>query len=659
MSKDTPDDLLRRIAELEGENRRLADEVCSLKVHIMEIEEELRGSFDSLPGLMCTLTPDMRVDYINRPLLDYFGMTPEEIKGWKSNELVHPDDLEPLIAENRRAAETGEPYEYERRCRRRDGTFRWLQMRGRPIRNANGDIIRWYSLLFDIEDRKRAQEALLDSEQKLSRIVNSMPMLVWSTDSSGAAEFFNEKWVSFTGIDTEHARGEGWTDVLHPEDFLSTVERWKALVTLQLEETADWEVRLRRHDGEYRWFLVRANAFRDATGAIVSWFGTNTDIHDRKLAEDQLRRSETTLLEAQRIARMGSFARRARGSDIRAHDIIWSEGLYRIFEVDRSTAINFKMMEERIYPDDVPMWWDKIVKAQMASSSFETEIRLLMPDGNVKYISISAYLTKDLEGNPEYIGTVQDITQRRMTEDTINQVRGDLAHATRAASLGVLTAAIAHEINQPLSGIKTSAGTCLRILKKTSPDISAAVESAQRAIRDVNRTAEIMSRLRKLFKHKVINFEPVDLNDATREIIRLSMAEIRREKISLHEDLSSDIPEVSGDRVQLQQVILNFLRNAVDAIKEVDGPRIIRVSTRHVSGNIQLSVEDSGKGFDEEIVEMMFSAFFSTKPDGMGIGLSVSESIIEEHGGSLQAVNNDELGATFSFQIPVLYTPMS
>lgn len=644
----------QRIVELEDENRRLAAENMHLAANLNECQQHKLQLFDSLPGLMCIMTPDMRVDYVNRSLLDYFGMTLDEIKGWRSNELVHPDDLGPLVAENRLAAETGEPYEYERRCRRHDGTFRWLQMRGQPLRNADGKITQWYSLLFDIEDKKRAQEALADSEQRLRRIINSMPMLVWSTDASGAAEFFNDQWLSFAGMRADEALGAGWTAVLHPDDFERTDASWKKLVSSQVEESVEWEVRLRRHDGQYRWFLVRASAFCDGSGAIVSWFGTSTDIHDRKLAEDKLRRSETTLLEAQRIARMGSFARRATANDIHAHEIVWSDGLYRIFEVECRAPISFKMMKQRIHPADVQMWWDKIVTSQMTNSGFETEIRLLFPNDSIKHISISVSLTKDIEGRPEYIGTVQDITQRRVAEDTINRIRADLAHAMRAASLNVLTAAIAHEINQPLSGIQTNASTCLRILKRALPDVQGAIESSQRTIRDVKRAAEIMSRLRGLFRQKIINFEPFDVNEATREIVDLSMAEMRREHIALYDDFSLYIPQIRGDRVQVQQVILNLLRNAIDAIKDAKAlRRSIRISTRTVPGYVRISVEDSGTGLSQEVADQMFSAFFSTKSDGMGIGLSVSQTIAEAHGGSLHASNNSVRGATFSFELPI------
>jgi PAS domain S-box-containing protein len=654
-SSELADEALRnRIVELERENEDLKREVVLVRQSSNVGQQSLDQIFDSLPGLLCTLTPDMQVDYVNRPLLDYFGINLQDVQDWKFGDLVHPDDLEPLIAENRQAANTGAPYIYERRCKRHDGVFRWLQMRGHPLTNEHGEIIRWYSLLFDIEDRKQAEQALLESEQKFRRIINSMPMLVWSADVNGSADFFNDKWLAFTGMQLDEALGWGWSAAVHPDDYQRTLSHWQTLLNAaEHDEPTELEVRFRRHDGHYRWFLVRASAYRDANGVIVNWFGTNTDIHDRKVAEDNVRRSETTLLEAQRIARMGSFARRVSSKNIHAHEITWSEGLYRIFEVERGTPINFNMMAQRIHPDDIPMWWNRIVEAQKASSNFDTEIRLVMPSGATKYISISAYLTHDLEGNPEYIGTVQDFTERRLAEDALNRAQLELAQTMRVASLGVLTAAIAHEINQPLSAVVTNASTSVRMLTKNPPQLESALQTARHVIRDANRASEVTARLRNLLGQKGVKMEAVDLNEATREIIDFLRGDMRRCQIALHEELASDLPTLNGDRVQLQQVILNLLRNAIDAIEATTkGPRTIRIRTESASRSIELSVEDSGAGFDQLIADQMFGAFFTTKTQGMGIGLSVSRSIIEAHQGSLWATNNPVKGATFRFRIP-------
>ncbi len=257
-------------------------------------------------------------------------------------------------------------------------------------------------------------------------------------------------------------------------------------------------------------------------------------------------------------------------------------------------------------------------------------------------------------GEVEYIGAVQDVTNRRLAEEALGKARSELAHVARAMSLGALTASIAHEVNQPLSGIITNASTCMRMLEADPPNIDGARETMRRTIRDGHRAADVITRLRALFGSQEALTERVDLNDATREVIALSLSELQANRVILRVELANDLPAVTGDRVQLQQVILNLLRNAADAMMGVDDrPRQLLIKTRQDGdGGVRLSVEDTGEGFEIENINKLFNAFYTTKSDGMGIGLSVSRSIIENHNGSLWATRNDGPGATFSFSIP-------
>jgi C4-dicarboxylate-specific signal transduction histidine kinase len=252
------------------------------------------------------------------------------------------------------------------------------------------------------------------------------------------------------------------------------------------------------------------------------------------------------------------------------------------------------------------------------------------------------------------IGAVQDVTERRLAEEALTQARSDLAHVTRVTSLGVLTASIAHEVNQPLSGIITNAGTCLRMLAAEPPNVEGARETAKRTIRDGNRASELIMRLRALFSKKEATTEPVDLNEATQEVIALSLSELQRNRVILRPEFADDLPVVTGDRVQLQQVILNLLKNASDAMSAVnDRPRQLQIRTeRGTDDQVRLTVQDAGVGLDPQAMDRLFQAFYTTKNDGMGIGLSVSRSIIERHHGRLWAEPNDGPGATFSFSIP-------
>jgi C4-dicarboxylate-specific signal transduction histidine kinase len=259
------------------------------------------------------------------------------------------------------------------------------------------------------------------------------------------------------------------------------------------------------------------------------------------------------------------------------------------------------------------------------------------------------------DGQQEYLGAIQDVTERRLAEEARDKTRTELAHVTRIMSLSAVTASIAHEVNQPLAGIITNASACLRMLATDPQNVEGARKAAHRMIRDGNRAADVISRLRDLFSGKSTSKDTLDLKEATREVLSIMFADLLRNGITLTTRLDGNRPLlVRGDRVQLQQVILNLVRNAVDAMKEtMDRPRRLLVSAdTDEDGRARVSVNDTGVGFGQHGADRVFDAFYTTKGGGMGIGLSVSRSIIESHGGTLQAMPNDDHGATFFFAIP-------
>ena len=387
---------------------------------------------------------------------------------------------------------------------------------------------------------------------------------------------------------------------------------------------------------------------------------TFQDITTRKQAEaakdlrseEELRRSEAFLAEAQRLSSTGSFS-----WHVATNQVTWSEQLYRIYEFETGVPVTLELIRTRVHPEDVSLLekMRAIVESRGAKNEFEWQYRLLMPDQSIKYLHAVAHATHDRDGQLEYIAAVQDVTQRRTWEEALATARSELAQVARVATLGVLTASIAHEVNQPLSGIITNASTCMRMLAADQPNVEGARETARRTIRDGHRASEVITRLRGLFAKKELSAEPVDLNQATEEVLALSMGDLQRGRVVLQSELAEHLPAVTGDRVQLQQVILNLLRNAADAMSEVDDrPRRLLVRTeREDGGAVRLSVRDAGSGIAEDTVGRLFEAFYTTKSAGMGIGLAVSRSIIESHHGRLWAAPNDDgPGATFAFSIP-------
>lgn len=784
---------------------------------------------DVLPASVLLMTPDGDVEYANRLAQEFRGATLEQQRGWKSTNLIHPDEMPAAIAEWARCVKTGERFEMDFRVRRADGVYRWFHVRALPVHDAQGRITRWCTLDEDIDDRKRSEamlastlEALAASEDRLRATIDAVPGFVWRAAPDGSVEFLNQRWCDYTGISLQESLGLGWTSRIHPDDAPALGEYWQTL--LQAGEPGSFEARLRRFDGVYRWFLIRAVPLLDDAGRVLKWYGQNTDIEDRKRAEmllegekhllsliaggsplaqvldalcalvqstvdgalcsvllidprrtrawqesalhlrlqsgagpdipdvlmqeadgrplepdsspfaqvathgeplivtdlrqetrwpawrpaalergmhaswsmpvrfscgnvigvfsllfreprtpesnhhdllaqfthlasiaverarreAALKQSQAFMTKAQQLSLTGTFSWRVGGDHI-----VWSNEVYRILELDPAVTPTFELIYTRIHPDDVPAHHEMIQRQRATASDFEHEHRLLLPDGSIRWVHLVAHATRDEDGGVEYIAALQDITQRRRDDEALGKVRSELAHLARVASLGALTASIAHEVNQPLAGIITNANTCLRMLGAEPPNVDGARETARRTIRDGNRASDVIKRLRALFSKKAISIESMDLNEAAREVIAMLLGELQRNGVILHPEFADELPPVKGDRVQLQQVILNLILNASDAMRSItDRPRHLRVSTAGDDEGVRLSVHDNGIGFDGQDADRLFNAFYTTKSSGMGIGLSVSRSIIESHDGRLWATPNDGPGATFCFVIP-------
>ena len=613
---------------------------------LRESERESRLIVDSIPGFIAAFTPGGEVEFVNRPILEYFGKTMEELKRWGTGGATHPEDLPRMVELFTHSMASGDPFEWEIRARRFDGVYRWFQSRGFPLRDANGHIVRWYNLLIDIDERKRAEEALVASERNLKLLIDTIPAPVWSARSDGSAEFFNQHYLDFIGLSAEQASGWGWTAAVHPEDLNGLAATWQRIIASEARGEA--EARLRRQDGAYRWFLFRTNPLRDESGTIIKWYGVNTDIEDRKRAEAELRQAYDSFAEAQRLSKTGSFI-----TDLMGDDHNWSDEAYRIFEFEPGMKVTVQRIRDIIHPDDLPSF-DSVIARGLSGVDVNFAFRIVTPRGAVKHVRGVAHVIEQIEGRPMFVGALQDVTESMVAEEALNRARSELAHVARVTTLSALTASIAHEVNQPLSGIITNAGTCLRMLDADPPNIEGARETARRTIRDGNRASDVIARLRALFSKKESTLEWLDLNEATREVIALSLSELQRNRVVLQSELADDLPNVTGDRIQLQQVILNLIRNALDAMVDVhDRPRQLLIRTAGEDGDrVRVSVRDAGVGVDAQSMNMLFDAFYTTKSEGMGIGLSVSHSIIERHRGRLWAEPNDGPGATFSFSIP-------
>ncbi|HEY5704849.1 MAG TPA: ATP-binding protein, partial [Terrimicrobiaceae bacterium] len=370
---------------------------------------------------------------------------------------------------------------------------------------------------------------------------------------------------------------------------------------------------------------------------------------ERRRAEADLRKTRAYMTESERLSLTGSFS-----WVLKTGELFWSCELYRIYELDASTVPTLRFVQSRVHPQDVDIVKRTTIEAVRGRKDFSLEYRLLMPDGSVKFLEVLAHATLDDHGDlVEYVGAVKDVTEQKKAEGAMHGMCAQIAHVTRVATLGELTASIAHEVNQPLGSIVTNASAGLRWLAGARPNLEEAREALQWIVADGNRAGDIVKRIRSLVSKAESEPVPTDLNELVRETIPLVQWELRQADVNLHWELDSRLPRVLGDRVQLQQVILNLVINGLEAMAGIEsGPRDMTIRSRTFGDIVEVAVEDSGTGLDPATVTQIFNAFHTTKPSGMGMGLAICRSIIENHCGRLWAEPNAGPGATFRFALP-------
>src|SRR2546428_132777 len=352
---------------------------------------------------------------------------------------------------------------------------------------------------------------------------------------------------------------------------------------------------------------------------LTSWVDRRFAVQTLELQEKKLQRSEAYLAEAQGLSHTGSF-----GWRVSTGEIIWSEETFRIFQYDRTTKPTVELLLQRVHPEDAALVKQTIERASQDGKNFEHEYRLLMPDGSVKHVHVVAHALSDESGSVEFVGAVMDVTVAKQAEEALRQAQADLAHGNRVTTMGELTASLAHEVNQPIAAAVPDANTCLRWLTRDHPDVEEARHAASRIVKDATRAGEIISRTRLLFKKGTPQWELVDVNEVIREMIVLLRSEATRYSISVRTELA-DLPQVMGDRVQLQQVLMNLMTNGIDAMKDVDGTRELAIkSQRAEDRQLLISVSDTGVGLPRQQADQIFNAFFTTKLQGTGMGLRIS-----------------------------------
>jgi PAS domain S-box-containing protein len=635
-------------------------------------EERYRALIRATSSLVWITPPDGEIRPDQPEWRAYTGASVEQIKGWGWLETLHPDDRERARIDWQRAVDTQSFYETEYRIRRADGVYVWHQARGTPILEADGSVHEWVGLCADIQQRKDAEakhveaeialrrniEAIAIAEERYRALIRATSSLVWTSAPDGQIVDMPE-WRAYTGASVEQIKGWGWLETLHPDDRERTTINWQqAIDTRSFYET---EYRIRRADGVYVWHQARGTPILEADGSVREWVGLCADIQRRKDADAKRVEAEIAL------RRLNDVLEHRVETEARERARIWNvsqdmlavtdlKGTFLSLNPAWTTTLGWSeddlvghTFEWLVYSDDRNSTHAELVWVAEGNTARQFENRLRHKDGSFRWLSWTAVPDRD-----RIYAVARDVTGIKAAEEELRSSRQELARVGRLMTLGAITASIAHEVKQPITAARNNARAALNFLNTHPPDLGEVGEALGCIMDDTDRAGAIIDRIRDHIKKAPPRKDRFDLNEAINEVIVLARGEITKNRVSVDTHLMETALPVQGDRVQLQQVVLNLILNAVEAMGSVqEGPRELSISTEQTQANgFLVTVRDTGPGIDPENIERVFEAFYTTKSSGVGMGLSICRSIIEAHGGRLWADANEPRGAVFQFTVP-------
>lgn len=621
---------------------------------LRESERRLQQLVDTVPTQIWCVTPMGEPSYINKTMMDYIGMSLEDFDaegGLRSaiGDLVHPDDRDALFAALSHSFRTGEPFFLRFRNRRGDGVYRWQEGRAEPLRNENGEIIQWYGANADIDDQLATEEALRRRERELSQLVDALPVHIWSWTPAGKLAYVNKRALLDLGSSSANFEDTSRVaqELVHPDDAPEVLR-----ISHQCLKTGDaFLMRYRRRwkDGNYRWIEARCEPLRDRDGTIMHWYQVSIDIDDQVRAEEALRNTTRQLQQMIDAVPINILSFDPSGK-------ITSASKRYVDQVGSPPAHieNFEALARHLaHPDDLSTMLHTALNGFATGQPFVNRFRRRDKEGGFPWIEARAQPLCDARGGivQWYIVSI-DVNDEVRAQEGLRLAQERLAQASQAASLAELSASIAHEVNQPLAAVVANSHACQRWLMAVPPNIERAHRTVERIIRDANAAADVVSRIRALFKQSMESRISISLGDLVAEVRDLMMEETMRHSARIDIEVESGLPPVAADRVQLQQVLINLMRNGMEAMGAVGKDKVLQVRAHRAEDGIRTEIRDCGGGIIDH-PDKIFEPFFTTKEHGMGMGLAICRSIIESHGGRLWVEANAAPGATFVFILPV------
>jgi PAS domain S-box-containing protein len=623
-------------------------------------ERELSHLVNVVPSYLWRITPDGVPVFFNKRLVDFLGFDVAAIGEPEKGRLkafieiaLHPEDAADVSTAFARALAGGERLSMRWRMRRADGAYRWMAASAEAMRDQDGRIVQWYGLCQDIDDLLQAEEALRGSKRQLEQMIDALPFSILSFSPTGKLTYASRRYLDQAGMppaDIQEFNALA-LDVAHPEDFPDMHRR----ATNGFATGQPFVNRFRRRlkDGGYRWIEARAQPLQDADGAIVQWYFASIDIEDEMRAHETLRERERFLSQLVETLPAMIDCATPNGEPIyRSRQLREFLG-YDLEELDGTGKSRLAgTLEAGVHPDDLVGVKEHYAQCLASGEPYARRHRLRRFDGDYRWVETRASPMRNADGDVVQWNVIcLDVDGEVRMQDELRLARDNMARQSQAASLAELSASIAHEVNQPLAAIVANSHACHRWLSADPPNLDRAKITVERIVRDANSAADVVSRIRALFRQSTEGRTLTMLGTVIADVRNLMEEEAARRRVSVEIELEDDLPAVMLDRTQIQQVLFNLVRNGMEAMEGVSGDKKLRVIACPSEEGIRTEVVDRGRGIENP--DRIFEPFFTTKGQGLGMGLAICRSIVEAHGGRLWAANNQSGGARFVFTLPI------